>query len=495
MTRTGLSRTVLALIAVYAAVSFFIYLFSPFAGDDYVYKAVFEGPQLFSDDWSDLLLWARMHRVSANARFFNLVLPALLSLDRVILAAASSAMTALMLFCGLRLAGRAAAGGMYGVLFVAAMAWILPWWDSMSIFACQENYVWASALILLSLCLMYRPPEHWFTLILAAGVCAVAGATHEGGTLPLAVGMAVYGMLVRPRPGRSWFLVAAFVIGTLFVSLAPGIISRAGQPRLADDPVLILTLKTVPAVLAMVVMILAMLFTHRWRELLRRLVFSPYIILITAAVASAVIAVASGIVGRSGWFAEIYALIVIFRVCSDCFPAGIRTGRIVAACVAVALTAQTAFVAAWQYVLGREYATFENLYTSSGEDIVYMDFTPHDSLPRLLLGRYRGVPDADDVYILHSLVGYLRPGAPLPVILPHAAQGIDLATVTDTILSDGDIICDRLPAGVAEGSTLREGVPLGLFEKDGCQWVARPFCAGGRTLYLLSRRVLDPGDR
>lgn len=495
MKHIRLSRTALLTAALYSAVSFFIFLFSPFAGDDFAYKCVFQGPQPFSDDWSDLFLWARMHRVSANARLFNLIVPALLSLDRIVLALLSAAMTALMLVYGLKLTGKAAADRMYATLFVAAMAWVLPWWDSMSIFTCQENYIWTSAIILLSLYMILNPPQRIFTLVLALGICGLGGATHEGGTLPLAVGLLAYGVIIRPRPGRSWLLAAAFFIGMLFVSLAPGIIGRAASQRLADDPLVWLALKTIPAVLVMVAVLIAMLFTAVWRERLRALVLSPYLILIVAAVASSCIALMSGIVGRSGWFAEIYALIVLFHLCGEYLHASRRIGRAVSVVVAVALLFQTAFVAVWQYFLDRENDTFVNLYTTSGEDILYMDYTAHDRLPWLLLGRYRGVPDADDVYILKTFVDYYRPGSPLPVILPHDALSVDLSAVSEAKLSNGDIIADRLPAGSVGGATLREGIPMWFFEKDGQQWLARSFDNDGRSLFLLSRRVLDPGDR
>lgn len=158
-----LSKIALFLIATYVVINFFIYLYSPFAGDDYMYKCCFEGPQLFSDNWSDLPLWARIHLIQVNARFFDPILPALLACNKFLLAALS-----------------------------VAMAWVLPWWDSMTIFTCQEYYVWASAMILLSLYFIYRPPRKVFYFILAFSVCMICCATHEGGTLPLVCGIAVY---------------------------------------------------------------------------------------------------------------------------------------------------------------------------------------------------------------------------------------------------------------------------------------------------------------
>lgn len=137
----------------------------------------------------------------------------------------------------------------------------------------------------------------------------------------------------------------------------------------------------------------------------------------------------------------------------------------------------------------------KRIFLNSDGDIVFVDFTTHGQLPFCLLGRYEGVPDADDVYILQALVIYYRPGAALPVVLPMEAQGIDFRSVSDTTLTNGNIITASIPQNSYQGSTLREDLPLWLFEKNGRQWVARPFVADGRKLFLLSERILEPGDR
>lgn len=495
MKSSFLSKTALFMIATYVVISFFIYLYSPFAGDDYIYKCCFEGPQLFSDNWRDSLLWARIHRIQVNARFFNLILPALLACHKLLLAALSAAMTAIMLIFGLKLCGKCADNSVYSVLFIVAMAWVLPWWDSMTIFTCQENYIWASAIILLSLYFIYNPPRKVFHFILALGICLVGGATHEGGTLPLVCGMAVYAVIARPRLDSRWLLIAAFLIGTLFVSLSPGIIARAHMPRLADDPIVPLALKTVPVVLVMLTILFVMLINRKWRPSVFLLLRSPYLVLIVAAIVSAIIALSSGIVGRSGWFAEIYALIVITHVISDNLHIGRQATINISLIALLALIIQTAYVAFWQYALSREYEIFEKNFLHSDGDIVFVDYTAHNKLPFSLLGRYEGVPDADDVYILQALVNYYRPGAALPVVLPVEAQNIDFRTVSDTTLTNGNIISASIPQNAYHGSTLREDLPLWLFEKNGRQWVARPFVADGRTLFLLSERILEPGDR
>lgn len=366
MKSSFLSKTALFVIATYVVISFFIYLYSPFAGEDYMYKCCFEGPQLFSDNWSDLPLWARIHRIQANARFFNLILPALLACNKFVLAALSAAMTALMLIFGLKLCGKTAGNSVFSVFFIVAMAWVLPWWDSMTIFTCQENYIWASAIILLSLFLIYNPPRKAIHYILAFGVCLIGGATHEGGTLPLVCGISAYAIIARPHPDSRWLLIGAFLLGTLFVSLSPGIIARAQMPRLADDPIVPLALKTVPVVIVMIAMIFAMLITQKWHHSVILLLRSPYVVLIVAAVVSSIIALSSGIVGRSGWFAEIYALIVMTRLLSDNLHIVRQTTFNVSLIAVLALIIQTTYVAFWQYVLSREYEIFEKNFFKFG---------------------------------------------------------------------------------------------------------------------------------
>lgn len=149
------------------------------------------------------------------------------------------------------------------------------------------------------LLLMRRRPVR--LRIPAAIFCAMAGAFHEAAGLPVAVGLVVYNVLNRSRP-TDRLLTAFFIAGALFATLSPGIISRAGNPREPDASPLMIALTSDWAV---ILMLGAAALTRQSGLRLRR---SPLLILFVAAVVSGVISVLSTYEGRSGMFAQLFAL-------------------------------------------------------------------------------------------------------------------------------------------------------------------------------------------
>lgn len=237
-----------------------------------------------------------------------------------------------------------------------------------------------------------------------------------------------------------------------------------------------------------------MSFSQSGRKRLTSFTASPGIAFAVAAVVSAAISLMSGIVGRSGWFAEIYAIIVIFELCCPYRVLESRGERIVAFLLGVLLIAQACLVALWQMWLGREAQTFEKLYTTGSDDVVFMTYTRDTEVPAALLGRFAGVPDPDDVYLLKTFGEYYRRGS-LPVILPAEAYNLHYGEPVDTILPCGDIITSTLPHGTRVHSTDREQIDMYLLDSDSGTIVVRPFVRENTCYYHLSKRILDPGDR
>ena len=176
----------------------------------------------------------------------------------------------------------------------------MPWYDSMCLFIGQTNYVWAGAFVIMALLLLMRRRPVRYRLA-AALFCAVAGAFHEAAGLPVAVGLVVYNVLNRRRP-TDRLLTAFFIAGALFATLSPGIISRAGTPREPDASPLMIALTSDWAV---ILMLGAAALTRQSGLRLRR---SPLLILFVSAAVSGVISVLSTYEGRSGMFAQLFAL-------------------------------------------------------------------------------------------------------------------------------------------------------------------------------------------
>lgn len=300
--RLGIPSVTVAVILAVVLLNIVVFYYTPLYGDDLTYKSFFEGP---STRWTGPLGWLRwlwMHWNSINGRLGNFVIIPLLALPQGLRAVVAAGFLGLFFWAPCRLVARFT--GRRAQVATMAMTALLvagmPWYDSMCLFIGQTNYVWAGAFVIMALLLLMRRRPVRYRMA-AALFCAVAGAFHEAAGLPVAVGLVVYNVLNRRRP-TDRLLTAFFIAGALFATLAPGIIARAGNPREPDASPLMIALTSDWAV---ILMLGAAALTRQSGLRLRR---SPLLILFVAAVVSGVISVLSTYEGRSGMFAQLFAL-------------------------------------------------------------------------------------------------------------------------------------------------------------------------------------------
>ena len=474
MISTRTSRLIgYATAAVIGCFTAWVCLFTPYSGDDWVYCDAAAGRNLFG--W---IANGFGHWLTTNGRLANIGFTPLLIAPKWLLAAVCGFFAALMYAEAARAAKVLRLCGGFAVL-TALLAVALPWWDSMWMFDCQFNYVFAAALCLWAVRMMWHAPQKAVWRWLAAAGCFAAGMMHEAASLPLCVAGAVYLWAGGRRPDK--LLAAAFAIGTAVVTFSPGIWMRAAGEHEADAPLLILLIESdlAAALVAGGLLVAAV----AKRAALRRFLATSTGLFAVAAVVSMAISLASGIVGRSGWFAEVYAFIVIIALINkqlERIPAAVS-----AVIVLAALTPQAA-VMAYQPKAAAEYERYEQAYAQSPDGVVFIDYTRDGEWPALALNRNRGVLDPDDRYLHQTLARHYGADKPLPVVLPTEAQGVS----TDSILRCGDIITTALPS---DAITRADG--LRLCRRAGRELVIQPYCRAGLQLYHLSPRQLDPGDR
>lgn len=464
------------LAAIIVVVAFAGYLYSPYAGDDLVYAgiradSVFDYPRVAAGHW-----------LSTNGRLGDKLLIPFLAAPRPLLALVCALALGLMYVYAVLCAR---VRGFAAVALVAALALVLPWWDSMYQFCCQFNYVWPSAFVLIAFSLVNKSATLGrLQVVLSAVFCFFAGMMHEAAGVPLCFGWLVMIAAKKCRPHRrQWLLLGAFAVGTFCSIVSPGLWARFGAMSDPDDAALPLLFKSDAVAVFLWVTILVCLLFRQGRDAVRRLFDSPLGVFAIAAAASAAVSVASGIVGRSGWFAELYALIALAGWASMYFIFRHRSPTVI---LSVIVAAQAVGVAVCQVRLGREYREFEEAYTSAQSGVVYMDCTRDTDIPWWTLGRLRGVPDPDDLYLLYCLSQYRHPAGAWPVVVPS-----EVRTAVAGRLQNGDILCDTLPPSVRYISFSPGQPQVGLVEIDGREWTAQRV----GHLYHLSPRIIDPGDR
>ncbi|MDE7407981.1 MAG: hypothetical protein K2M76_06125, partial [Muribaculaceae bacterium] len=443
--------------------------------------------------------------LSCNGRLGDLLWPTVtfmlpLWLRTALCGAAVAAFFGLAVYCS-RSAGGARHRVAAQIMLIAILTFVMPWWDYMLLYVCQFGYVWAAMFGLWFLRTYFsrwggaadRSVEGLMASLLLGGV---TGGMHEAVGLPLVCGMTWYVFACggrRSLTARRVWMLAGLVAGCAFVLASPALWHRLGAGHEPDDSLYILLLKNTSATVLLFVCLLVSLLRNRWRSALWSRLCGAWGVWVVAALAGMCISVVSGIVGRPGWFSQTCALVALWQWAGY---VGLRwPSRYMAAVVSVVLWLAVAVVsvtfAVWQRRLGLEAVHVTDMYVNSADGQVYFDATPDDAAPWFTFGRCRGVPDADDSYLLEQFELYygdeFKPLRVLPASLVGSAR-------PDTCsLPEGVRVLAELP-GDAE---LREAnsSAIMLCRTGGRDYTLVPFRAGDCTYYLMEPRVIDPGDR
>lgn len=475
------------LVAAIAVTSFFTFLFTPFNGDDWAYKMAFEGPDAKMDSWLSYPRWCGSHWLTTNGRIGNYLAPALMAATPFIRAVLCALAIWLMYWSSVILSG--VRKGFLPILLIAMAALGLPWWDAMYIFDCQLNYIWTTALVTSAFIVILNSHiTKNSSLIFAFLLCGAAGISHEAASAPLIAAFVIWSLYNRSWPEKNQLiLLAAFLTGTILVLFAPGIILRNSADHTPDDQLLPLLLKSDPAAILLWLTITALATFRTGREAVYKLMRSNTGIFALASLFSAIISAYSGIVGRTGWFAEIYAFIAITGwLHMYCRPKWTVASLILSAII----TAQGTACAVLQYDLQKESDEFERQYIESDNGLIFIDCTRDNDIPWWTLGRLRGVPDADDAFNLFAFARYHGRSGQWPVIMPIEARNhIPLKAGSNYVLGNGDILTTQLPD--TRTALSFEGHPVKTTIINSRIMTVQEVPGG----YYLAPLITDPGDR
>lgn len=508
MTKTKGNRIVgILLLFIFACYAIFE-LFMPYSGDDLAHMIsmreyfethpVWRYPFFFVGHWLD-----------TNGRLFDKVNPILFNvLPHYVNALIAAISVPLMMWIVLkhcRFKGQSITGKVFAI---AIMVFVFCWWDSMQAYVCIYNYVLATffPLTVLYIILHFdKISPHWAVKYLLALLALLAGMMHEAIGVPMACGLIAYQIMTRKWRSLDKIrrlLIVSFMLGVAWGFFAPSLWSRLGNNTTPDDPLFMLLLKSDSLALLLLAMIGVGMCVNSWRNKILEAARTPWIIFAVAAIASMCFSAMSGIIGRSGWFAQVFALIAMVQWCNDHnYKINRMVGGILSAVLIAAIVIHLVEVTRWQVKVGKEVDVVARNYATSESGIVCFDATRDNQLPWWTLNKNRGVPDADDLYLLATFSRYYGVnGAPL-VLLPSEVANIDFYNVADgddVRLSNSDIIkIGKISIGNTYQSE-RENISISIIEKDGIEWVVTPFSlekCEGVQLNHFTPRIVDPGDR
>jgi len=375
--------TVLLTIAVIYGV--FSYL-TPYIFDDIVFRNCYlkhnGGSGAFS--LQALVDFAREVRAYDNGRLANILSPvATMMVPRWLFAAMVGAGVATMFSLMARIAGVPFGRRPYAVLLLWVSSLVLlPWRNSIMVNDYLLNYLGSSLAVLTFLCFVSEAADgslRGWRMACAVAVAVVAGWFHEGFSVPLCGGMAVFAFSKKLRlPCAWWVLAVVFGLASLFVVFAPGTMARAGREFNGQDIAgkIKIACTVLPALLLMAGVVFAAVIIPGMRSALKSLFARPALfILFFASLFAGVIVMVVHSDPRAGWPAELYAMIVMLSFLS-CFHVGKRWRRPVMALSGVLYVAVCVFfvnVLSWQARFAAQQSEIERMFEASPTGTVFYD--------------------------------------------------------------------------------------------------------------------------
>lgn len=370
------------------------------------------------------------------------------------------------------------------VLLIAVICMGLTWWDLFLMFVIQINYIWGAALAVFTIMILLDREASRTLKIIAALIAFPAAAWHEMAGSPLAAGLIVW-LLYDRRRLRSLSrtdktIIVLFLIGSLIPYLSPMLWGRLGSGNTPDDSYLMILLKSNYLPLGLTVAAICM------PRRVAKLMSSPWLVWAVAAWISMLVSPLGGVLGRSGWFGQIYALIALWpllKVDSWQFK---FSGWLTAVIAAVIVIHNYEFLH-WQCIRNSELHSIIDSFRAHPDRPVYIDLTGYEDVPAIVVGKSAQPLTNEYFNYRHSPGNRYFDGRYLLTILPTAIKSVDLGELKG-LKSVGDgYICDSLPV-----DTDSEGW---FDSRDGREWIAVEFSRDNRSLYYIAPRRFIPGLR
>lgn len=271
---------------------------------------------------------------------------------------------------------------------------------------------------------------------------------------------------------------------------SPASFHRVGTMMQPENP-LIMTLDSALFPIVLIICI-PLLYIYK-KDLFFSLIHSKWIFFATASIISLAFMYLSRFGGRTGWFAQMYALIALFILLSK---SDLKINRkatvIMSIVIGIVLMFHLSAMAVYQFRLNMETGEVISLYKNAEDGIVFYDYTQDTELPWYLMHKNHGVPDDDDTYYRYRMKIHYSNGKQL-AILPTAFYPIP-DSIPEPVIHKGYILSEKL-IWDTYGDTIVDQFPRTFSRINGEEYVVNDFQYKNRKLYLLSKVDRDRGEK
>lgn len=368
------------------------------------------------------------HWISTNGRLANFLAPVFISaLPRWITNICVGISYALLIILILRSVNFGKNYFCSKSILIGLTVLTLPWYDDFLLYDCWLNYVVAIVFNLWWLQIWNRN-SHSVLLLIIIGFAAAM--MHESCSVSISVGILIR-LLISKRTDRKLkqklFAASAYWLGCALCVTSPGMMSRmAANPHATERFEVLFTSNFYIVLLAIIVIFL--LFIPRGRKVLRNLISSNWCIYVFAAMAGCIISVFSGIAGRSGFFAQVFAMIALFSM--------LQYSKVRIHCIAAAIIGsvfliisilQMIYTLHIQSCIAHESREMSDLIEQSNDGVVYHNMEVSYNPPVLTLGKCVAYPKRTEVW-KYSILKSIFPSNEQIIILPGDFRDIDFSS-------------------------------------------------------------------
>ncbi len=378
-------------------------------------------------------------------------------------------------------------------MIVFTLRWDAIWMENVAFFC----YVFPAVMVICAMLLWQNIPHSGWRRWLAIIFGFVAMTLHEAACAPVMAGMAIYLIITRRHTGHRNQLpmTVAMFAGAILSLCSPPAWQRLSPPFVPEP---ITTILGGSAFYVLILLIVILFMAILKPSALKRLAQSEWIIWVVSALGSTVFMIAAGYGGRTGWFAQIYALIALGWLVRNYRYRGLAWQYI----IMILVTAHVTLLCVAQTRLSAETREVLEQYRRSPDGIVYSDQPGDNAMPFYLLGKTHGLPDADDVYYLREIARDNHRGDTLMTVLPIHARHIRLSALTRerkiaSVGSPGDTLLLRPEPLPTFSYTLTDRIPRQLTRHNGRLYVQTILHLKDREtqLYLYTPLHEDRGEK
>lgn len=481
---------ILVILIAYAIMGFFI----PPLADDLGFIEIYRAQ---NDCWYSFPRYVYRQWLWNNARMADLLNPiGFVLIPNWLQAISNGFVVGLMYYLTIRLSSQFYKKSPFlSVLIIFILTFAMRWdgiWMEYNTF---YNYIWSSAYVMLALSYLFSDLSKsgkWYCWLFLP-FCFIACAMHEAIGAPLAASL-IFFLIVTPFYREANLIrrltVIVMILGGLFTVTSPASYSRIGTMLQPESPLLIV----LGSAIFVLILLLFCLYMFLFRKsILYSLICSKWIVFVGISILSSGFMLLSGYGGRTGWFAQIFAIIAIFLIINELkISVGSRFGWLCSILMSCLIVCHIMILAKWQYRLAKETREVIADYKKAVDGIVYYDYTGDKELPWYLFRKPHGVPDDDDSFYRYRMQKYYGNGKQL-VILPKAFYPIP-DSLSKPIVSGQFILSSRKPTEVY-GDTIVSQYPREITYIDGKEYIINNFEYKGHPLYLLSEMDRDRGEK